>query len=88
MSVIQKLILLIIFIITFQGCTDKDNHKRILKSQGYTNIELSSVPAVMCDNSDYPDFWRTSFTATSPNGTIVKGNVCEGLMSGAIIRLR
>jgi hypothetical protein len=59
------------------GCTDEDSTRRILTSQGYTDIKIEGYSFTGCSKDDGV---RTEFTARSPIGTYVQGVVCCGLL--------
>jgi len=73
-------ILLVMFLI---GCTNPGDARRVLLNQGYTDIELNGFDMFSCGSGDtYAD----SFTAISPNGSVVTGTVCSGVLKGYTIR--
>lgn len=59
------------------GCTDPDNARRILLQNGYTDIKITGYNIYSCSEDDSV---HTGFSAKSPNGTIVEGTVCGGLL--------
>ena len=79
-----KIIALIEVLLSLSGCTDKDNSYRILTKEGYTNIKFTGYGWVSCSRDDT---FRTNFTATK-DGKQYEGTVCNGLFSGAVIRIR
>lgn len=58
------------------ACTDPQNATRILREQGYTDIQMTGYNAFACSDDDT---YHSGFTAKSPNGTPVKGTVCAGV---------
>ena len=71
-------ILLVAFIalLLFQGCTDKDNAKRVLERDGYQNINIIGYSFLSCGRDD---FYSTGFKATKGDN-FVEGTVCSGLL--------
>ena len=84
MKHILKLSIITLAIILLSGCTDKDNSYRILSKEGYTNINFTGYSWTGCSSDDT---FRTNFTATK-DGKQYEGTVCNGLFSGAVIRIR
>ena len=73
-------------IITFLGlaaCSDPDNARRILESNGYTVIEIGGYAMWHCSEDDT---FATKFVALSPSGQRVTGAVCSGWFKGGTIR--
>lgn len=66
----------VVLAIITSGCTDKSTARRVLSSNGYTNIRLGGYCWFSCSEDDVVS---TSFTAISPAGFEVSGCVCEGL---------
>jgi hypothetical protein len=65
------------------GCTAQDKSKKVLESQGYTEVQMTGYSMFSCDENDsYSD----EFTAKSPNGVKVQGAVCSGIFKGYTIR--
>jgi len=65
------------------GCTDASKAKQALRSQGFTNIEITGYEFFECGEDDQ---FHTGFKATNPNGVRIKGTVCSGILKGATIR--
>lgn len=78
----KKLALLLILLAT--GCTDPDGAVKVLSDNGFTKIQTGGYAWLSCGSKD--DIYRTEFTATSPNGSLVKGAVCKGIWKGSTIR--
>lgn len=66
------------------GCTSTDESTRILRQQGYTEIQLTGYRVFTCSDDDS---FHTGFRARSVNGSVVTGTVCSGFLKGATIRL-
>jgi hypothetical protein len=84
----NKLIMLVcLFLLLFiVGCTDSDNATRVLRSQGYTNIKITGYCLFGCSKDDGV---HTGFKAKAPNGEMIEGVVCQGLLlKGATVRIK
>lgn len=57
------------------ACTDAPTTKKVLEQNGYTQVETKGYSFFDCSKDD---FYKTKFTALSPNGTPVSGTVCRG----------
>ena len=66
------------------GCTDPDTTQRVLRQQGYTNVEITGWRPFMKSDSDA---YSTGFVATAPNGERVSGAVTSGWFKGATVRM-
>lgn len=71
-----KLVLLILSVILFSGCTDKENAEKFLKKEGYTDITMNGYNFFECAKDEN---LSTGFTAKK-NGKIVEGTVCSGTL--------
>lgn len=81
----KKLFFCAIIVLALLGCmTDNVEAKRILESEGYTNIKFTGYKCFACSDDD---FYSTGFTATSIAGKQVNGTVCGGIMKGYTIRI-
>lgn len=58
------------------GVTDEDKSKRVLESNGYSDVEFTGYDWFACGEGDW---YRTGFIATSPADKRVSGAVCCGL---------
>lgn len=80
----KKILIIATAIILFTGCTSSSDANRALKSQGYTNIQITGYNMFSCGEDD---FYSTGFIATNPQGLSVNGTVCSGLLfKGATVR--
>ena len=61
----------------FAGCTRPEDTRRLLESQGYTDVDAGGWAFLDCSEDDW---FRTRFTATSPTAQPVTGAVCAGLL--------
>lgn len=66
------------------GCTDGPNAERVLRAQGYTDIEITGYRYGMGGELDT---YVTGFRAKTPAGVVVTGAVCSGVFKGSTIRL-
>ena len=69
--------------VLFSGCTDRPTAERVLRQNGYTNIEITGYRWGMGGENDT---YVTGFRAKSPSGQVVTGAVCNGFLKGATIR--
>ena len=72
----KELMLLILSIILFLGCTDKENAEKFLKKEGYTDITITGYNFFACTKDDSES---TGFIAKI-NGKVVEGTVCTGML--------
>lgn len=82
----KKLIICFGLFVGASSCTsnnDFNKAKKILESQGLTNIESTGYKPFCCDEKDG---WSTGFKATDKQGNPVKGCICSGLLKGVTIR--
>lgn len=79
----MKKIWIVALMILLLSCTKPDQTKRILKANGYTNIEITGWRPFRGDRGD---FFSTGFRATSLSGKWVTGTVSSGILKGATIR--
>ena len=68
--------LLIVSILFFFGCADKESAEKILKKEGYTNITITGYNFFECNSGDKES---TGFIAQK-NGKVVEGTICEGML--------
>ena len=80
----KKILVLLsaLVIIVFNGCTDKDNAKRILSNDGYEKITITGLNHFSCR-----EMYRTGFIAYK-NGKEIKGTVCTGFFKDSTIRIK
>lgn len=79
-----KNIVLLCMMLGLAACTDSRNAKRVLESNGYTQINLTGHRWFMCGDSDT---YSTGFKAITTSGAHVSGAVCSGfLLKGSTIR--
>ena len=72
----KEFMLLILSIILFLGCTDKENAEKFLKKEGYTDITITGYNFFACTKDDSE---RTGFIAKI-DGKVVEGTVCTGML--------
>jgi len=81
--------LLVAAMAIFGGCYTPNTARRILESEGYTNITFSTYPLSAliglgpCSNNDH---FVTPFVAIK-NGMVFEGAVCSGITKGYTIRI-
>jgi hypothetical protein len=66
------------------GCTDPEGAKRVLRQQGYSNVEITGWRPF---SSGKDDSFSTGFSATAPNGERVTGTVSSDWFKGSTVRL-
>lgn len=66
------------------ACTRPEEATRVLRQQGYKNIEITGWRPWMKAKDDA---YSTGFRATSPGGEVVTGAVTGALFKGSTIRL-
>lgn len=76
-------VVLVAALVVTAACTDEKTAARVLRDNGYTNVEVGGYAAWACSDSDT---YATKFKATSPSGSKVTGAVCNGAFKGATIR--
>ena len=80
---LTKIIASVAILVGLGACTAQDKSMSVLKSQGYTDVQMTGYSFFSCDKNDtYSD----GFTAKSPNGSKVQGAVCSGVFKGYTIR--
>lgn len=66
------------------GCVDPAGTQRVLRQQGYTEVEITGWRPFATSKDD---FYATGFRAKAPNGEIATGTVTRGvLFKGATVR--
>lgn len=76
--------LLVTGVLLSSGCTKPVESERVLKQNGYKDVEITGYKMFSCSDKDT---FSTGFKATSVNGSKVSGTVCSGLFKGNTIRL-
>lgn len=79
----MKKLITFAFVLMLAACTDAPTAERILRQNGYTNIQTTGFSAFSCGKDDA---FATGFTALAPNGSKVTGVVCSGWLKGGTIR--
>ena len=77
-------ILFVPVLFMLRGCTDTVGATRVLRQQGYTDIEITGWRPLMAGKDDV---YSTGFRARSVSGETVTGAVTGGLFKGHTIRL-
>lgn len=65
-------------------CTDPVESTRILKQQGYSQVQTTGYSWLACGKNDW---YSTGFRAKTQTGAYVEGTVCSGFFKGHTIRL-
>lgn len=76
-------ILVGLFLIFPNGCTQPGEAHRVLAAQGYTQIQITGYKPFM---GGQDDVFSTGFVAVSPSGQTVTGAVTSGAFKGYVIR--
>lgn len=63
--------------LSLTSCTDNANAERILKANGFTQIEMTGYSWIACSEDDT---FSTGFKAVGPTGIKVEGAVCSGFL--------
>jgi hypothetical protein len=71
-------LLLVFLSFLFLSCTNPEKATRILKQQGYTEIQITGYDWWSCHKGEYV---ATGFKAKTVAGYQVEGCVCEGIFS-------
>ncbi|CAB4196704.1 hypothetical protein UFOVP1290_224 [uncultured Caudovirales phage] len=79
----MKKIFAILFAFTLCGCTNESDSRRTLDNSGFTDIKLHGYAWFACDKND---LFHTEFTAKNPNGKVVSGVVCCGILKSCTVR--
>lgn len=79
----KKLLLATVLMAAVAGCTAPTKATKVLKDQGYTDIQITGYSWFMCSEQDT---FSTGFRATAPSGAVVTGAVCSGFFKGYTIR--
>lgn len=61
------------------GCTNTNKTRETLDNLGFKNIQVGGYAWFACGD-DYT--YATHFSATNPNGKLVRGAVCCGILKG------
>ena len=85
MKLIKCLALVAISAVLLVGCSKPEEARKVLKSQGYSDIKITGYKVFGCADGDT---WSTGFIAKSVVGIETKGIVCRGLwLKASTIRL-
>lgn len=80
---IKKILVLLGVVLSVSSCTQEDDALRILRSQGFHNIQITGFRFFGCDEKDT---FHTGFVATSQSGQRLSGVVCSGFLKGSTVR--
>lgn len=70
-------------LLVLAACTDDSATKSTLQKAGYTDIQTTGYDMFACSDSDT---FSTGFRAKNPQGQVVTGVVCCGLLKSCTIR--
>ena len=73
----MKKVLLILMIIFMTGCTNSGDATKALTALSFADIKMTGYHWFACAEDD---FYHTGFTAKNPQGRIVSGTVCSGIL--------
>jgi len=73
---LKKTLICLLFA-TLIGCTNQNDAVNALQDAGFTNIQLTGYNFFACSKDDT---YSTGFIAINPQGRVVKGTVCSGLI--------
>ncbi|UNA02379.1 hypothetical protein [Serratia phage SP1] len=72
----MKYVLIALGMLALVGCTDVSEAERILKNEGYTDVQMTGYDFFACSKDDT---FHTGFVGTNVAGNRVEGTVCSGL---------
>ncbi|QFR55967.1 hypothetical protein CPT_Muldoon_010 [Serratia phage Muldoon] len=72
----MKYVLIALGMLALVGCTDATEAKRILKNEGYTDVQMTGYDFFACSEDD---MFHTGFVGTNAAGNRVEGTICSGL---------
>lgn len=70
-------------LILLTACTDENQTINTLQKAGFSEIETTGYQMFDCGKDDS---FATGFTAKNPQGQVVSGTVCCGLLKSCTIR--
>jgi hypothetical protein len=80
----MKRLLVLCLLALAPGCfTDEDKSRDALVKSGYTDIQVGGYAWWTCGD-DYT--YETKFTAKNPQGMVVSGAVCCGILKGCSVK--
>lgn len=79
----KNVIILAAAALALAACSDAPGAERVLRQNGYTNVQTNGHAFFSCGERDS---FATSFTAISPSGQKASGAVCSGFLKGSTIR--
>lgn len=69
--------------LTLIACTDDSRTIQTLQKQGFTEIQTTGYDMFACSDDDS---YHTGFRAKNPQGQVVTGTVCCGMMKSCTVR--
>ena len=79
----KSIVLSLLALLCLASCTDEQRTRETLSKACFTEIQTTGYSWLACSDSD--DF-HTGFRAKNPNGVVVEGTVCCGMMKACTIR--
>ena len=79
----MKKLLMLAALLALTSCTDSDRSAQALRSQGFTEIQITGYSPWSCGEGDA---YATGFRAKNPQGLPVSGTVCCGVMKSCTVR--
>jgi len=79
----MKLLSLLALLLFVSCVTDPEGATELLKSRGYTNIQITGYKPFSCWKNEI----ATGFIATNSNNKVDTGCVCENFLTGKRIRI-
>lgn len=73
----KKILIALVAVLALSGCTDEPGAERVLKANGFTDIQMTGYSWLSCSDKDT---FSTGFIAKGPTGIPVKGAVCSGML--------
>lgn len=80
---ILLVVLIVIVVLLMLGCSRPNATQDLLERQGYTEIETTGYKWFACSKDDG---FSTGFKAKNPDGVVVTGVACTGLLKATTIR--
>lgn len=86
MAKIKTALSLLFLILLTTACSQPQQATAILEQQGYSDVKTYGWGLFTLFQCSNDDVFKTPFSATSANGSIVNGVVCSGILKGSTVR--
>ena len=73
----KKILTIVVVMVFLSGCTDKNTANKTLESAGFTDVKITGWNPLACGEDDT---YATGFIAINPQGKVVEGTVCSGVL--------